>query len=339
MYDLLPSDEETMIADSVRGFLERELPLERLRPGAKPLDLAQAWQGMADLGWFGTGLPEAAGGAGMSLVAEMLIQRGCGRHLASPVVLSTVLAGHVAHCAGDAATARNFAAGSRRAALAIDTATKADGHRRRIMAIDWNRKDPLLYWNESGMGLFAASAFACPGEAACVDDSVTLHAGELDLAKASTWVETGRADLPRRADVLLASALDGLAEHACDLAVAYAKVREQFGKPIGAFQAIKHRCADMAVRQRLAWRQCCMAALTLQAGASDAPLQVASAKLLAAEAARENGRACIQIHGGIGFQSECDAHWFVKRAFVYDQAGGAMQAQAERVIVQPRPEW
>ena len=82
--------------------------------------------------------------------------------------------------------------------------------------------------------------------------------------------------------MLLAASLVGLAGHACDLAVDYAKIREQFGKPIGTFQAIRHRCADMGVRQRLSWYQTSLACLKLEAGAPDAPLQIASAMLLAA---------------------------------------------------------
>jgi alkylation response protein AidB-like acyl-CoA dehydrogenase len=159
----------------------------------------------------------------------------------------------------------------------------------------------------------------------------------LTADKAQLWVPAETAPLAARAQVLLAAALVGLAEHACDLAVEYAKVREQFGKPIGSFQAIKHRCADMAVRQRLAWYQTSLACLKLENGAPDAALHVASAKLLAAEAAHENGRACVQIHGGIGFQAECDAHWFLKRARVYDQAGGDIDRQAAVVLAAPPP--
>ena len=141
------------------------------------------------------------------------------------------------------------------------------------------------------------------------------------------------------ADLLLAARMVGLAGHACDLAVEYAKVREQFGQPIGSFQAVKHHCADMGVRTRLSWYQTNLACLKLQANAEDAPLQVASAKLLAAQAARENGRTGIQVHGGIGYQSECDAHWFVKRAYIYDQAGGNMAIQAKRVLDAAAPVW
>jgi len=339
MYDLLLNEDEAMIAQSVREFLEGELPVERLRPNAKSTDYEAAWQEMAGLGWFGVGLPESAGGSGLGLIQELLIQRECGRHLVSPKVLATTLAGHVAHLAGDDMLAGAFATGAAAAALAIDAAPKAVGRARPVFAVDWNGSDPLLYWNENGMGLFDAGSLGSSSAADSIDESVTLHAGELTLDAAAAWIDASTTPLTRRADVLLAAALVGLAEHACDLAVEYAKLREQFGKPIGGFQAIKHRCADMAVRQRLAWYQTCLAALKLEADADDAPLQVASAKLLAAEAAQENGRACIQVHGGIGFQSECDAHWFVKRAMIYDQAGGATQLQAERVIAQPQPQW
>ncbi|MDG2004626.1 MAG: acyl-CoA dehydrogenase [Novosphingobium sp.] len=339
MYDLLLNQDESMIAESVREFLEAELPVERLRPNAKPIDYEAAWQSMAGLGWLGVGLPEQVGGAGLGLVEEMLILRECGRQLVSPKLLATMLAGHVAHHAGSNELATSFATGTAGAALAIDTEARGTGESRAVLTLDWNGSDSLLFWNEDGMGLFDAGSLSSAAEADCVDGSVTLHSASLATGLATAWVDAAEASLPRRAEVLLAAALVGLAEHACDLAVDYAILREQFGKPIGSFQAVKHRCADMAVRQRLAWHQTCMAALKLEAGAADAPLQVASAKLLAAEAAQENGRACIQIHGGIGFQAECDAHWFIKRAMIYDQAGGSMQLQSERVINQPMPQW
>lgn len=307
MWDLLLNDDERMIADTVRDYLAAELPIERLRPNARPVDPEQAWQGMVDLGWFD---PE------LGLTAQTLIQRECGRYLASPSVLATVLAGT-------------------RAALAIDAEPERAGTVRSVLAFDWSGGEPLLFWNDQGIGLFNAGAFGDADSEACFDDSISLHRGRLTVEETQSWLPSGGF----RAQLLLSAALVGLAEHACDLAVEYAKVREQFGKPIGSFQAIKHRCADMAVRQRLAWYQTCLAALKLESGVADADLQIASAKLLAAEAAHENGRACIQIHAGIGFQAECDAHWFMKRARVYDQIGGAMAEQARRIIASPAPAW
>jgi alkylation response protein AidB-like acyl-CoA dehydrogenase len=93
----------------------------------------------------------------------------------------------------------------------------------------------------------------------------------------------------------------------------------------------------MGVRWRLAWNLTCLAALKVEAGAPDAALQAASAKLVAATAAHENGRGAIQVHGGIGFQSECDVHWFMKRAHVFDQLGGPIPAQARRIAREPSP--
>ena len=339
MWDLLLNEDETLIADSVREFLQREFPVERLRPGAPDCDLDKVRAGMLEMGWFGVGLPESVGGAELRLVEEMLIQRECGRFLVSPSVLATVLGAHVAHHAGDDALAGALVSGEAAAALATPSQPGAPADSESVYAFDWNGRDPLLCWNETGMGLFDAEALAQAKQEECLDEAVSLHAGLLALGRPRHWIPAEQAPLVQRAQVLLAANLVGLAGHACDLAVAYAREREQFGKPIGTFQAVKHRCADMGVRVRLAWYQTCLACLKVEAAAPDAPLQVASAKLVAAQAAHENGRAAIQVHGGIGFQSECDVHWFMKRAHVYDQVGGDVRVQARRVVAEPSPLW
>lgn len=340
MWYLLLNDDEKMIADAVRSFLSSELPIERLRPHAAPLNTEKVRRGMAELGWFGLGLPESAGGSGLGLVEEMLIQRECGYFLASPSVLANVMAAHVAHGAGNRELVEKIISGDTSAALVIPTSLETStSSTLPVMALDWSDKDLLLMWTDEGMGLYAAESFTEVTRDESLDDSVTMHAGTLDPNQALCWVGTDENPLPLRAQVLLAARLVGLADHACDLAVEYAKVREQFGKPIGSFQAIKHRCADMGVRTRLSWYQTGLAGLKVQSRAADAPLQAASAKLLAAQAAHENGRAGIQIHGAIGFQAECDAHWFVKRTFVYDQMGGNLQTQVNRVIAEPSPLW
>lgn len=339
MWDLLLNEDEAMIADSVREFLTSELPIERLRPHASASDNNAIWQGMVELGWMGVALPEAAGGVDLSIVEEMLILRECGRHLVTPSLMSTMLAGHVAYHAGQSELAAAFARGEPVASLAIATMPSQSLAEDTVTvnAFDWRDSNTLLLWNDKGMGLYRADSFADVSIGECLDNSLTLHTGILSLADPLCWVSAEQAPLALRANVLLSAQLVGLAEHASDLAVTYAKVREQFGKPIGSFQAVKHRCADMGVRSRLSWYQTSLACLKLQANADDATLQVASAKLLAADAAHENGRAGIQIHGGIGYQEECDAHWFVKRAFIYDQAGGSMQEQSRRVIAEPSP--
>ena len=114
----------------------------------------------------------------------------------------------------------------------------------------------------------------------------------------------------RRDGAVLTAALQvGMAQWACDLAVEYAKGRVQFGRPIGGFQAVKHLCADMAVRAEVARCAVQAAAVTVdQPDVGDADVAAAGAKLLADEAAVTNGRSSIQVHGGMGFTWEVPAH-------------------------------
>jgi alkylation response protein AidB-like acyl-CoA dehydrogenase len=132
---------------------------------------------------------------------------------------------------------------------------------------------------------------------------------------------------------VLAAALSlGVSEAATDLAVAYAKERQQFGKPIGAFQAVKHLCADMVVRAEVARAAVYAAGVTCDDPAVGDPERAASAaKVAASEAAIANGKSCIQVHGGMGFTWEVDAHLLLKRAWLLDQAFGSSDDHAERL--------
>lgn len=330
MWNILPSEDETMIAASVREFLDAELPLERLRPKpVKQVEWAAVRAEMAQLGWFGVGLSEECGGSGLGLVEEMLIQREFGRAVASLSTLGIVIAGHVCAAGGNAELAADFAAGSCSVGVAL---LRGDGT---ALVFDWQRGDPIVAWNETGVGLFPSEAFAGVEQGECIDDSLSMHTGAFALGKAIHWVPSGYASLLPRIRVLLAAALSGLADRACELTVDYAKIREQFGVAIGSFQAVKHRCADMGVRARLAWYQTCVASLKFTSASEDAGLQIGSALLLAAKAAHENGRAGVQMHGAIGFQAECDIHWFMKRAHVYEQLGGGRQGIARLVLEAP----
>jgi alkylation response protein AidB-like acyl-CoA dehydrogenase len=135
----------------------------------------------------------------------------------------------------------------------------------------------------------------------------------------------------RRDGAVLTAALQvGMAQWACDLAVGYAKERVQFGRPIGGFQAVKHLCADMAVRAEVARCAVQAAAVTVdQADVGDADVAAAGAKLLADGAAVTNGRSCIQVHGGMGFTWEVPAHLAYKRARVLATQFGGEDALAE----------
>jgi alkylation response protein AidB-like acyl-CoA dehydrogenase len=128
----------------------------------------------------------------------------------------------------------------------------------------------------------------------------------------------------------LVSALQlGIAEAVTELSVAYAKERQQFDRPIGSFQAVKHLCADMLVRTEVARAAVYAAGVTLDdPEVGDPKRAVHAAKVTAGEAAVRNGKAAIQVHGGMGFTWEVDAHLYLKRAWWLDTVLGSVDAHA-----------
>ena len=132
---------------------------------------------------------------------------------------------------------------------------------------------------------------------------------------------------------LLASAqLVGVAEAATTLAVQYASDRQQFGRPVGSFQGLKHLLADCYVRTEVARSAVWSAGVTLdEPEAGDADRAVAGARLLAARAGADNAKTCVQVHGGMGFTWEVDAHLYMKRAWVLETMFGSADDAAEAV--------
>ena len=142
-----------------------------------------------------------------------------------------------------------------------------------------------------------------------------------------------RSAAAERSSLLIAAYLTGIAQGATTMAVGHAKVREQFGQPIGAFQAIKHQCADMATRAAAAEAQTFHAAVTFGHGLDDAS-EVAAARMIAGTAALANAKANIQIHGGMGFTAECDAHLLLKRAHLMTALGSRPAGERRRLLGQ-----
>ena len=176
------------------------------------------------------------------------------------------------------------------------------------------------------VGKFGAMRYLLTGDGAILAARSDVSTGELvegldetvTLARVTAAPASGVSDA--RASLLIAAYLTGIAQAATDMAVEYAKTRQQFGQPIGAFQAIKHMCADMATRAAAADAQVFYAAVTFEA-VNDPVGDIAAARMLAADAALANGKANIQIHGGMGFTAECDAHLLLKRAQLMARLG------------------
>jgi alkylation response protein AidB-like acyl-CoA dehydrogenase len=317
--DLNPSEDQSQIVDSIESLLSRALPMERLRAPDSFGGAAEraAWNDLSEIGLFGLGLADLAGGMGYGLPEEILAARSLGRRCISPTVLATMLAVHLACASGDSELGRDFTSGATRAAFA-NPLRGARAHLLDSIGCDW------LLVLAAPLRLIPTSATAGGTRIACLDESI-------DLVRVESAEESHReAELGQRASLMLAAYLVGIAQSTLAMATAYASTREQFGQPIGAFQAIKHSCADMAVRAAGAEAQCFYAAVTSREAGS--AVDVACARWLAREAAVTNAKSNIQIHGAMGFTAECDAHLYLKRALVAATLGSTVQSEEEQIL-------
>lgn len=336
--DLLPSDEQEEIAAAAASFLAGRLPIERIRElmaGEDPVDPA-AWSGAAEQGWFALGLPEGVGGIGYALADEALLFREIGRSLAPGPYLATVLGARVAIGRADDVAA-GLLEGSRRAALAVADGELTIGPGRvagSFRVLDGVGADHVLVCDDGGAALLAIADLSLDVEI-CLDEASRL--ARADAVDATPVAHVSAADDPvrRRGLVLSAAALVGIAEACRDISVEHAKTREQFDRPIGVHQAVKHPVADMAVRTETAWPQVLVAALATDDARVDAEFQALSARVVAADAASRNGRATVQVLGGMGFTHEHDANLYVKRAKVLSKTFGGRHAQLAELLELP----
>jgi len=305
-----PTSEQRQIVDAMRQALAETFP-------ATPLAT------LAELGAFGLAAPEAVGGTGATLVEETLLFTELGRFLAPPSALATALAARLALSADQSGLAREFVAGTRTACLAHSLPGA------QAQLLDADGASHALLWDDEGMTLFRLDGVERQAVAG-MDRTVSLHRCALSAAP----VEARGTSLLREAHLLNAAMLLGMAEATLTMAVDYAKVRTQFGQTIGAFQAVKHRCANMALRVEALRAQVAMAALAVRDGWPDAGLQVDACRMLASRAALANARDNIQVHGAIGFTAECNAHRYLLRAHLHEHVGGSMKRAIQR-LTQP----
>lgn len=339
--DLLPDEAQQEIIDQTAAFLAEAMPIDRLRSrdqaAGRPDDAT--WAQIAELGWLGLAIDEDRGGVGFTLAEEALLQREIGRCVGSVSLLATPLAAHVAAAAGNAALVGELIAGARRVGWA--ESMEPSGGRPStgslsgaFQVFDGREASLWLAVDPGGAALIDPTTATGTEAKPCIDEFTSLDHVAFDGATPVATVGA-EAGLFERAAGLSAAMLVGLAEAARDQGATYAQERVQFGKPIGVFQAIKHACADMAVRCEAAWSQTAYAALALRDGLEDAAFQTSTAKSLAGEAAKENAAANLQIHGGYGFTTEYDAHVLVKRTHVLNAIAGTPRSHLRRVLEAP----
>ena len=291
-----PNQDQLEIVGAVDDALAELLPIARLHQAHE--ETAAVWAELDGLGSFGISLPEEAGGSGLGVAEEALIVMALGRRLASPTVLATVAAAPAVP-----AELRNGAAGTTRVAAA---------YRRGDQVVVVGDPDAELMLLRDG-------------------DNTALYRADMPNAELDSRNWLARLQVVST----LGEPLAGAAQAAVEMAVEYAQMREQFGRPIGSQQAIKHHCANMAIQARCARDQISFAAVALDQGRADAAISVESALLIASTAAIENAGKNIQIHGGIGFSDEADPHLLLKRAQLLAQVAGGLEAATDRLAALP----
>lgn len=291
--DMLIALERLELAEAVRDFLSGTHGPEVLRRlDAGPNRDPAIWQGLVEMGLTGLLVPEEHGGLGMGLLDAALIARECGRvALAEPLVESAFVGVPWLVARGETGNLAAIARGERRTAPA---------HRLNGAVAD--------------------------GECAALDS--------IDPLRNLTELPANVSDDPHLLDLgalMSAAQLVGLAEAMLDQAVEYSKIRTQFGQPVGGFQAIKHKLADVAVALEFARPVLWRAAQALDDGIASAAVHVSHAKVAATDAAYLSAESAIQVHGAMGYTYEVDLHFWMKRAWALGGAWGARAFHLNRI--------
>jgi alkylation response protein AidB-like acyl-CoA dehydrogenase len=306
-----PSRDQVALAASLGESLASLLPLSRLRESHE--ESAQTWKALRDLGVFEISIREEQGGSGLGIVEEALITIELGRRVVAPSVIATIGAAPL-QFAGE----RSATQGERRVAAGYR-------HGDRVVFVDDSGANQLLIRNASGAALFAR-----PPSSRLLDEK--LWFGRLLEPRALREpLAEANAGQALRLRLIEAAALAGLAQAALEMAVEYAGIRHQFGRPIGSQQAVKHHCANMALSSRLACDHVSFAAVAVDDRRDDAVEQVESAFFIAGSAAMDNAGKNIQVHGGIGFSDEADPHRLLKRARLQVEIAGGLEAAITRL--------
>jgi len=333
---------------------------------------AELWKKLAEQGWLGLIYPEQYDGTGLGLVDLVVLMEEMGRAVAPGPYFSTVLLGGLAILeAGGEGQKKEWlpriAAGDKRVALAwmepsaqlgpagvtLTAVTRCETYTlsgTKLFVHDAHTADALVVAARTrpGAGADGVSLFLLPKgtkglevtllptmdqtrklcEVACSD--VTVGADALLGAAGAGWAPLSR--VLDRATVALCAEMCGGAQKVLDMTVEYAKIRQAFGRPIGSYQGVKHRAADMLVDVENSKSITYYAAWALDENSPEAPLAVSMAKAYVSDAYRRVAAGGIQLHGGIGFTWEHDLHLYFKRAKALEAMYGDAEYHREEIV-------
>ncbi len=327
------SEDQVALAEGVAALCAGRFDIETVRSMAdEGLDRGR-WTELAETGVFSLTRPEAEGGLGMGWAEAVVVFEQLGRALVpGPLVATTLTAALLGLAGADAVDAVEVAEGAVQGSVVVG-AQERPQERCYVEFLPWI--DGLVISDNEGLWWVDAASLGAAGAATAAHplDPLTPVSVVAELPRGFRIADADTANTWRQCGALLTSALQlGIASGATDLAVEYAKQREQFGKPIGAFQAVKHRCADMITRVEVLRAAVYAAGATIDGkGVDDPARSVAVAKVLASSAAAACGKDAVQVHGGMGYTWEVDAHLYLKRAWVHDLAFGDGDHYAEQL--------
>ena len=345
------TQEQVMLRDLSREFFTRESSPKALRAlWEDQRGYSEAtWQQMAEMGLHGLTVGEGYGGQGLGTVELALVLDEMGRAAyPGPYFATTVLAAGAIDASGDAQQMARYlpdiAAGRTRATLALlETALswqasavglraerRGDGY---VLSgvkrfVPWAHVADLVFVVARTAG--GITLLAVPGDAPGLSGARNVEMDRTNPTSTLTFKDVavpadaviGEVDqgwaiveaVLQRAAVAASAEMLGASRRCMDMSVEYAKVRQQFGQPIGMFQAIKHACAEMLLEVENSHGATYYAAWAADAGSADAALAASSAKAYVGDASRKVCGSAIQVHGGIGFTWDYDLHIYFKRA-------------------------
>jgi alkylation response protein AidB-like acyl-CoA dehydrogenase len=320
------TDDQQAIKSTAREFLASRFKPEKVRELAESGEYDDGlWKEISELGWPGIFIPEDNGGQGLGVVELVILQEELGYSLAPTPFLSNAAAGLVLlHAGSDEQRERwlpGIASGEARGTVGV----VRDGEA--ALVPDADSADVIVLL-ENGGGTVVEASGAQAEPVRTIDDTrrfsrVGANGGEPLGGDPAPGLD--------RIEVALAAENVGVSQKAMEMAVAYAKERQQFGRPIGAYQAVSHRCAQMLLETEGARSNTYYAGWAADNEPESLPVAASMAKAYASDAGWRVTASALQVHGGIGFTWEHDLHFFLKRAKTNGHLFGSPREHRDRV--------
>jgi alkylation response protein AidB-like acyl-CoA dehydrogenase len=339
------TEDQHLLRTSTRDFLAGAYPMERCRvlmESERGYD-ADDWAQLAEMGYLGLTAPDGAGGQGLGAIELAVVCEEIGRHcVPGPFLDAALTAFALGAAGGQDALLKEVVAGTKLAVLARENgaflgaaapATRVDGGRMRgakHFVPFAAQAHALVVTTADGLWLVQGPFDVTRVET--IDPAQRFASVRLDHAATRLGDAASLERLDQLAAIAAAAELLGLMTRCLDATVQYSQTREAFRRPIGAFQALQHRMADMLLKAESTRSAVYRAAWCWDTRAPETPLASAAAKAYAGDAARLVCGESIQMHGGIGFTWEVDLHFFFKRAKTLELLYGSTETQLERAL-------